>query len=243
MPKQPHLQVDVGDVQRVAFLPGDPGRVDRIADHLGYSVEVAHNREFKVVNGGYEGTPVTVCSTGIGSPSAAIVVEELARAGVETFIRVGTTGALQSHFENGDLIVPTAAAKDEGTTERYESDAYPAVADHGVVSAIRDAAADRDETVHTGAVATDDAFYAETTEYVEDWEAAGLLSVEMEAAALFTLARRRRLRAGAILTVDGNLVADEQKGEGGDELPEETQENIDRAIDVALEAGVSLVRD
>jgi len=241
MAKQPHLLVEPGDLEDVALLPGDPGRVDRIAGHCDSSEVVAENREYKVVNAEYDGTPLTICSTGIGSPSAAIAVEELAAVGVDAVLRVGTTGALQSGIEIGDMVVATGAAKDEGTTGRYESDTYPAVPDYEMLSGLVDAAEANDEDVHVGPVATDDAFYAETDEYVEAWESAGVLAVEMEAAAIFTLARRKGLRSGAICTVDGNLVEGTQKGEtDDDELPEKAKNNVERAIDIALDAATSL---
>ncbi|MBV0925135.1 nucleoside phosphorylase [Halomicroarcula limicola] len=241
MAKQPHLLVESGDVNDVALLPGDPGRVDRIASHCEESETVAENREYKVVNATYEGTDLTICSTGIGSPSAAIAVEELAAVGVETFVRVGTTGALQSEIEIGDMVVATGAAKDEGTSERYEEMTVPAVPTYETLSALVDAAEANGEAVHVGAIATDDAFYAETDAYVEDWEAAGLLAVEMEAAAIFTLARRKGLSAGAICTVDGNLVEGTQKGETDDEeLPEKAKDNVERAIEIALTAATTL---
>jgi len=243
MAQQPHLLVDEGDVEPIALVPGDPGRVDRIAGHCEDAVEVSTNREYKLVNATYGGTPLTVCSTGIGCPSAAIAVEELARVGVETVLRVGTCGALQSGIEIGDMVVATGAAKEEGTTKRYESATYPAAADHGVVSALVAAARDAGEAVHVGPVVSDDAFYAETEEHVADWEAAGLTAVEMEAAALFTLARRRGLRAGAICTVDGNLVEGTQKGEVADgegELPPKARDNVERAIRLSLEAATAL---
>jgi len=246
MAKQPHLLVEEGDVHDLALVPGDPGRVDRIADHCEDIELVAENREYRVVNATYEGQPLTICSTGIGSPSAAIAIEELAAVGVETVLRVGTTGALQSGIEIGDMIVATGAAKDEGTTKRYESATVPAVAEYGVLSGLADTAERIEDgttggTVHVGPLATDDAFYAETDEYVEAWEAAGLLAVEMEAAALFTLARRKGLAAGAICTVDGNLVEGTQKGETeSEELPEKARNNVERAIEIALEAAVKL---
>lgn len=243
MAKQPHIQCEPGDLADLALLPGDPDRVDRIAAGCDGAETVARNREYKLVNATYENRDLTVCSTGIGSPSAAIAVEELAAVGVETFLRVGTTGALQRGIAVGDLIVATGAAKDEGTTRRYESPTIPAVADHEVHSALVDAAgkpgasASADAAVRVGPIATDDAFYAETEEYVEDWEEAGLLSVEMEAAAILTLARRKGLRAGAICTVDGNLVEGTKKGETDEEeLPAKAHEGVGRAIDVALEA-------
>jgi len=241
MAKQPHILCEPGDVTDLALVPGDPGRVDRIAAICDESEFVAENREYRVVNATYGGRELTLCSTGIGCPSAAIAVEELANVGVETFVRVGTTGALQRGIGIGDMVVATGAAKDEGTTERYEEDTYPAVPDYEVLSALVDSAEDNDEDVHVGAIASDDAFYAETDEYVEDWEAAGLLSVEMEAAAIFTLARRKGLRAGAICTVDGNLVEGTQKGETDDEeLPEKAKNNVSRAIDITLSAATRL---
>ena len=237
MGKQPHLLVEAGDLADVALVPGDPGRVDRIAGHCENVTTVAENREYKLVNATYEGHDLTICSTGIGSPSAAIAAEELSAVGVDTLIRVGTTGALQSGIEIGDMVVATGAAKDEGTTKRYEDATVPAVPDYGVLTALADAAEDNDEDVHVGPIATDDAFYAETDAYVDEWEAAGLLAVEMEAAALFTLARRKGMRAGAICTVDGNLVEGTQKGEtDADELPEKAKNNVERAISIALDA-------
>ena len=241
MAKQPHLLVEPGDLHDVALIPGDPGRVDRIASHCEDTETVAQNREYKLVNATYEGRDLTICSTGIGSPSAAIAVEELAAVGVETFIRVGTTGALQSDIEIGDMVVATGAAKDEGTSERYEDVTVPAVPDYDVLSALVDAAEANDEDVHVGPIATDDAFYAETEAYVSDWEDAGLLAVEMEASAVFSLARRKGLAAGAICTVDGNLVEGTQKGETDeDELPEKAKNNVERAIELGLTAAASL---
>src|SRR6056297_2321489 len=171
MAKQPHLLVEPGDLTDIALVPGDPGRVDRIAGLCDDHEVVAQNREYKLVNATYEGRELTICSTGIGSPSAAIAAEELEAVGVETLIRVGTTGALQEGIEIGDMVVANGAAKDEGTSQRYESKAVPAVPDYDVLSSLVDAAEANDEDVHVGPIATDDAFYAETDEYINDWEA------------------------------------------------------------------------
>ncbi|ELY50514.1 nucleoside phosphorylase [Natronococcus jeotgali] len=242
MATQPHLLVEEGDLTDVALIPGDPGRVDRIADHCDEAETVAENREYKIVNATYGDRELTICSTGIGCPSAAIAVEELANVGVETFIRVGTTGALQSDIEIGDMIVATGAAKNEGTSKRYEDAEYPAVPDYDVLSSLVESAEANGEDVHVGPIVSDDAYYAETDDHVADWEDAGLLCVEMEAAAVFTLARRRGLGAGAICTVDGNLVEGTQKGTDteDDELPEKAKNNVGRAIDIALEATTEL---
>jgi len=241
MATQPHLSVESGDCQDIAIIPGDPDRVDRIADQCTNVELLAENREYKLVNAEYKGTPLTICSTGIGCPSAAIAVEELNAVGVETVIRCGTTGALQSGIEIGDMVVATAAAKEEGTTKRYESAVYPAAPDYNVLSALVDAAEANDEDIHIGPIVSDDAFYAESEAYVEDWEAANLLAVEMEAAAVFSLARRKGMQAGAICTVDGNLVEGTQKGADGDEeLPPKAKNNVQRAITITLEAAAEL---
>jgi uridine phosphorylase len=241
MGKQPHLLVEEGDVADLALVPGDPGRVERIAGHCDDVERVAENREYAVVNATYEGRPLTICSTGIGCPSAAIAVEELSRVGVETFVRVGTTGALQPGIEIGDMIVATGAAKFEGTSKRYESVKFPAVPDFDVLRRLVDSAEARGEDVHVGPIASDDAYYSEEGGFVDDCESAGILSVEMEAATLFTLARRKGLRAGAICTVDGNLVEGTQKGaDSEEELPEKARNNVERAIGITLDAVAGL---
>ena len=241
MAKQPHLLIEEGDVHDIAIIPGDPGRVDRIAAQCTNAETIAENREYKLVNATYKGRELTICSTGIGCPSAAIAVEELNAAGVETVIRCGTTGALQAGIEIGDMVVATGAAKEEGTSKRYESATYPAVPDYGVLTALVDAAEANDEDVHVGPIVSDDAFYNESDEYVRDWEAANLLAIEMEAAAVFSIARRKGMRAGAICTVDGNLVEGTQKGADSDEeLPEKAKNNVERAIAITLSAATTL---
>ena len=237
MAKEPHLLVEEGDVHEVALIPGNPDRVDRIADYCDDPELVSENREYRIVNAEYEGCELTICSTGIGCPSAAIAIEELHNVGVETVIRVGTCGGLQTDVEIGDMVVATGAAKEEGTSKRYESATYPAVPDYETLTTLVDAAEARDEEVHVGPIVSDDAFYNESDEFVDDWEAAGLLAIEMEAAAVFSLARRRGMRAGAICTADGNLVAGTQKGADSDEeLPEKAKDNVGRAIALTLDA-------
>jgi uridine phosphorylase len=237
MAKQPHVLLEEGDVNEVALIPGNPDRVDRIADHCDESELVAENREYRTVNATYEGVDLTITSTGIGCPSAAIAIEELHEVGVETVIRVGTCGALQADLAVGDMIVANGAAKEEGTSKRYESVEYPAVPDFETLTTLVDAAEANDETVHVGPIVSDDAYYNESDEFVADWERANLLAIEMEAAAVFSLARRRGMAAGAICTVDGNLVAGTQKGaDSDDELPDAAKNNVGRAIDISLEA-------
>ncbi|MFB6253076.1 MAG: nucleoside phosphorylase [Halobacteriaceae archaeon] len=241
MAKQPHLLVEEGDVHERVLLPGNPDRVDRIAAQCHDVTAISDNREYSLKNAKYNDHEITICSTGIGGPSTAIAIEELAKVGVTTLLRVGTTGALQPEIEIGDMIIATGAAKFEGTTQRYEDIAFPALPSHSVVRALRAKAKSQDETYYVGPLVTDDAFYNETEEFVTEWEDANMLAVEMEAATVFTIARRRNMTAGAICTVDGNLVKGTQKGADSDEeLPPKARNNVKRAISIALETVTTL---
>jgi len=145
-------------------------------------------------------------------------------------------------MEVGDMVVATGAAKEEGTSKRYESVEYPAVPDYDALTEPSAPPPTNDEEIHVGPIVSDDAFYNESDEYVDDWNDANLLAIEMEAATVFALARRRGLRAGAICTVDdGNLVAGNQKGaDSDDELPEKAKDNVERAIRITLNAVTAL---
>ena len=116
-----HLALTRNQSARYAILPGDPGRVERIASLLDAPTFVAQNREFTTWCGTLEGERVLVTSTGIGGPSAAIAVEELAQIGVHTFIRVGTCGGMQTQVQAGELVIPTGAIRAEGTCLLYSS--------------------------------------------------------------------------------------------------------------------------
>ncbi len=228
----------LGDVARYVLLSGDPKRVERIATFFDEARKVADYRGFITYTGKIKGIEISACSTGIGCPSAAIVVEELARIGAQTFIRVGTTGALQPEIEVGDLIIPTAAVRADGASRAYVPPEYPAVADLDVLFSLVQAAKKLGVKAHVGKVVSTDAFYAGQ---VEAWGRANVLSVEMECSIIFTLASLKGLRAGAILAVDGNLAKGIKKGEfePGErtgELDERVQRAIDKEIEVAIEA-------
>ena len=238
---QPHIMCGVGDVAKYVLLPGDPKRAEKIALFFDRARKVAEYRGYVTYSGKVDGTEISTCSTGIGCPSAAIVVEELAKIGVETFIRVGTTGALQPEIKIGDIVIATAAVRADGTTRAYVPVEYPAVADFDVVSALLQAAEKMKRGVHLGIVLTSDAFYGENAEVIKRFSEANILSVEMECSALFTLARLKGLRAGAILAVDGNLIKGIKKGEfePGEktgELDERVQKAIEDEVRIAIEA-------
>jgi|TARA_B110000116_G_scaffold239398_1_gene226803 uridine phosphorylase len=241
MKKQPHLLVGKGEVNEIALLPGDPSRVEFFARLCDDFEIISENREYKIYNAEYEGKNITICSTGIGCPSAAIAIEELYRVGVKKMIRVGTAGAIQRGINIGEFVIATGAAKEEGTTKRYEPETYPAVAHHEIVSALIESSERQGVEFHVGAVVTDDAYYAETQEYIEKWKNAKLLAVEMETSVVLALSRRLGIQAGAILTIDGNLIEGSKKSETEEkEFSSETLDRIGKMGQIALDAGISI---
>lgn len=242
--RQYHIACRPGDIGRYVFLPGDPGRVPLIAGFLEDAEKVAQNREFVTCTGSLDGVPVSVCSTGIGSPSAAIALEELAAIGATTFIRVGRSGGLQPELPVGTLVVATGAVRDEGTSRAYLPLEYPAVADITVVNALLEAAAALGILHRHGIIESKDAFYAEVRpeslplaeELEARWRAyrrAGVLCSEMEAGALFTIAAAKGLRAGCVVQVSDNQFAGQHLG---------PEPSMDDPIRVGIEAVRRLIR-
>jgi uridine phosphorylase len=238
MPKQYHIALEEGQVGRYVLLPGDPGRVPLIAEHFDSAEKMAHNREYLTYTGTVDDIPISATSTGIGCPSAAICVEELARVGAEVFIRVGTAGSLQEGVGLGDVVVTTGSIRDEGTTRQYVPLSYPAVSDLSVTGALVQAAGKLGLTHHTGITHCKDAFYAEFTAdhpMSEDWKRrwtiwrrAGVLATSMESAAIFVLSSIKGLRAGEVLAVVGLAYKDHPVLEG--------KKGIEGAIRTAIEA-------
>lgn len=238
---QPHIMCGIGDVAKYVLLPGDPGRVEKIASFFDEAERVSEYRGFVTYTGEAGGVGISACSTGIGCPSAAIVVEELMRIGAETFIRVGTTGSLQPHLDSGDIVVATAAVRADGTSRTYVPVEYPAVSSFDVTSALLKAAEELKMEVHPGIVLSSDAFYGGNEEALRKFGEAGVLSIEMEASTIFTLASLRGKRAGAIMVVDGNIVRGTGKGEfepgeRSGELDERVQRAIEDEIKIAIKA-------
>jgi Uridine phosphorylase len=225
--EQYHLELTTDDVAESVLLPGDPGRIERIAETWNEHAVVADHREYRTITGTHDGTPISATSTGIGSPSAAIAVEELARVGAQTCIRVGSCGAIQPETDVGDLIITTGAVRQEGTSKEYIRPEYPAVADHAVVSALAAAADQLGYDYHLGLTASTDSFYAGQSRegfdgfrargaeaQIDELRQAGVLNFEMEASALLTLAGIYGLRAGAVCTVFADRTTGEFRTEG-----------------------------
>lgn len=240
----PHLLVSEGDVTRYALLPGDPGRVRVITEFLESPVKLSENREFLVYKGVYKGVGVTVCSTGIGGPSAAIAVEELARCGSRILLRVGTCGALVRGVKPGEIVLPYAAVRLDGASARYVDPRYPAVAHPRVLAALEESLKRAGLGYRLGLVLSDDRFYSGRDELLE-WGARNVVAVEMECSTIFSVASLKGLAGGAVLVVDGNIAEGTGKASvGGASRSSEHDERVRRAIReevrAALEALVLL---
>ena len=241
---QYHVQLRQGDVSDFVILPGDPGRVEFIAEHFDTATLVADNREYKTMTGKYKGRSVSVTSSGIGCPSTAIAVEELANVGAKTFVRLGTSGAMQDHTRVGDKVIATGAVRYEGTSIQYMPIEFPAVASHDMVSALIKSAQTANLIHHIGVVQSKDSFYGQhnpegmpiAAELLQKWDAwvkGGVLCSEMEAATLFVVGSFRRLRTGAVLLVAGDQAKQESLSK--DEYKASMTESINMILESSLE--------
>ena len=213
--RQYHIQVKPGEVGRYCILPGDPKRCEKIAKYFEGPVRIADSREFVTYTGTLNGEKVSVASTGIGGPSASIAMEELVNCGVDTFVRIGTCGGMQTDVLSGDTVIATGAVRMEGTSREYAPIEYPAVADLDVVNALVQSAKNMKVPYHTGVVECKDSFYGqhspdrmpvgyELKEKWEAWKKLGCLASEMESAALFIVAAARHVRCGSCFLVMAN---------------------------------------
>lgn len=225
--RQYHLEVTAEDVADSVLLPGNPDRIGTITDRWDDATTVATHREYRTATGSYDGTPISATSTGIGGPSAAIALEELARVGCETFIRVGSCGAIQPEIDVGDLVITSGAVRQEGTSEEYVKQAYPAAADHELISALVAAAERLGYDYHVGVTMSADSFYAGqgrpgfdgyeapgSDDLLDSLRNANVKNIEMEAATILTLASIYDLRAGAVCAVYANRQTGEFRTEG-----------------------------
>jgi len=234
-----HIQLDDGEAGAYALLPGDPGRCETIAARLDDPHHLRSNREFTSFSGTLDGVVVSVVSTGIGGPSTAICVEELVSIGVRTLIRVGTCGAMQYDIRSGEVIVVQGAMRDDGASYRYLPAGFPALADHEVVNALRDAAGTAAQPHRVGVVFSTDSFYGQrdmermpvAAELRQRWDASvrsGCLAAEMECASLLSVAAARGVRAGAALAVI------DRSGPDAEPMPDPGHLPLDAVIDVAI---------
>ena len=244
--KQYHTGVGPEDIGKYVILPGDPKRCAKIAEHFDGARLVADVREYTTYTGTLEGVSVSVTSTGIGGPSAAIAIDELSKCGAHTFIRVGTCGGMQVGVQGGDIVIATGAVRMEGTSREFAPIEYPAVADIDCVNALVSAAERLKVTSHTGVVQCKDSFFGQhepeimpvSYELESKWQAwlrMGCLASEMESAALFIAGMFLRVRVGSCFLV----VANQEREKKG--MTNRQAHDTEAAISVAVEALRSLI--
>ena len=246
--RQFHIKCAPGDVGRYCILPGDPGRCEKIAAYFDDPVKVQSNREYTTYSGKLLGEKVSVCSTGIGGPSAVIAMEELAAIGADTFIRVGTCGGIALQVKSDDVVIATGAVRHEGASREYAPIEFPAVSDYHVQEALVASAKALGKPWHAGVVQCKDSFYGQHDpeqmpvgdELLKKWDAwmkLGCKASEMESAALFIVASARGVRAGSDFLVMGN----QERVKRG--MENHITHDTEGAIQVAIEALRILIRE
>lgn len=239
--RQFHIHCVEGDVGRYVFLPGDPGRCEAIASCFDDPIHIGMNREYNIYTGTLLGQKVSVCSTGIGGPSAAIAMEELHNIGADTFIRIGTCGGIAMDVLPGDVIVATGAVRFEHTSLEYAPIEFPAVPDFGITAALKTASEALGLRTHVGVVQCKDSFYGqhspemspvsyELLQKWESWKRLGVKASEMESAALFVVAAALGVRCGSCF----HAVWNQEREKAGLEMP--MTEDTTAAVRVGIEA-------
>ncbi|MBB6624740.1 uridine phosphorylase [Clostridium gasigenes] len=245
--KQYHINVAKGEVGKYVIMPGDPKRCEKIAKYLDNAKLVADSREYVTYTGYLDGEMVSVTSTGIGGPSAAIALEELVRCGADTFIRVGTCGGMDLDVKGGDMVVATGAIRMEGTTKEYVPIEFPAVANLDVINSLVLASKTLNKVYHAGIVQSKDSFYGQHSpetkpvsyELMNKWEAwfrCGCLASEMEGAALFIVGSYLKVRVGAVFLA----IANQEREKAG--LENIQVHDTESAITVAVEGIRNLIK-
>ncbi len=238
-----HLKIKSGSVGKYCILTGDPARCESIAAQLDSPCHVAYNREYNIWNGYIDGTLVTVCSTGIGGPSSAIAVEELAACGTNTFIRVGTCGGISTDVRAGDIVIASGAVRQDGTSHEYAPPEFPAVSDTDVLFALCEAAKESGCSYHKGVVQSKDSFYGQhspdrmPTSYAlnekwQAWKRLGVLASEMESSTIFTVGASLGIRSGALFMCIWN----QERYAAGLDTDEDEYTDTLPAIKIAVEA-------
>ena len=236
-----HIRCNPEDVGRYCFLPGDPGRCEAIASYFDNPVHIGMNREYNIYTGWLLGQKVSVCSTGIGGPSAAIAMEELHNIGVDTFIRVGTCGGIAMDVLPGDIVVATGAVRFEHTSREYAPLEFPAVPDFRIAAALESSGVSLGYRTHMGVVQCKDSFYGqhspenspvswELQQKWKAWKRLGVKASEMESAALFVVASALGVRCGSCF----HVVWNQEREKAGLEMP--MTEDTSGAIRVGIEA-------
>jgi uridine phosphorylase len=237
-----HIGIAKGEIPEAVLLPGDPGRALKISEkYFDDPEEIAKNREYWSYKGYYDGTPVAVCSTGIGCPSAAIAMEELINVGCKTFIRVGTAGAIGPTLQAGDIVIFSGSVREDGTSKQYIPVQFPAIATPSLVLKLIEAARSRNVRYEVGIGHSKDAFYSEHPDYMADPDAAekkwaafkktNVIATEMESSVLFIIGQLREVEVATACVIIGEHVDKQAKIVG--------KPPLDNLIRIALDALVA----
>lgn len=235
---QIHLRAEDGDYAPLVLLPGDPNRARRISERFdaGSARQVNDHRGLLGFTGTHRGTPVSVQTTGMGTPSLSIVVEELLRLGARRLIRVGTCGGIAPGLKTGELVIATAACPVDGATRTYlHGESYAPAADFRLTHALVHAAEKLGIAAHIGLVASVDVFYNPDPDYAQRWRDRGVLAFEMESSALFFLAATSGVQAASALVVS-DVLSETETIEATYVSPEQLAAAVDRMTDLVLAA-------
>jgi uridine phosphorylase len=240
---QYHIQCKKGDIAPIAIVPGDQGRVKRIIKFLENPTKIAENRGLITYKGTYEGIPVSVTSTGMGGPAAGIVYEELINLGAKILIRIGSMAAIQPEINRGDISIPMACVRDDGLTQYYVPQNYPAIADPILYNNLIKEGEKSNIQIHTGINWTHSAFYSRSKDYFLQWTKKGVKTLEMEASALFVIGMLRGVSTAMIGTIYENRFNQTEKNDMDlsvknidDQLIEK---GVNASIEIALKAAIS----
>ena len=236
----PILGIDSDALPDKVLVVGDPGRVEKVGEHLTGSEWLGRNREYHSLIGCFGGTSIAVVSHGVGSAGAGVCFEELCRAGVKRIVRVGSAGGLQPSILAGSVVIARAAVREDGLSPKLVPPSYPAVATEELVIALRDAAASVSAKVHEGIVLTSDLFYPGEAlgSDLSLWQRAGVTAVEMEIATLFVVCGLHGVETAAVVAVDGNPL--EQDG-GSMNTYDPNQANVKKGVQSSIELGLAAV--
>lgn len=195
---QYHIQCRPGDVAPIVIVPGDQGRLSAIVGKLDNAKKIAENRGLITYSGTYSSYPVSVTSTGMGGPSASIVYEELINIGAKVLIRIGSVAGLQEDVEEGDIVIPYASVRDDGASQYYVPENFPAVATPEVYFELISAAARHGINFKSGINWSHSCFYNRDPEYFQRWSRCRVISMDMEASSLFVVSSLRGVKAGFV---------------------------------------------
>ncbi|WP_156300397.1 nucleoside phosphorylase [Streptobacillus canis] len=237
----PGIRLKKGDIEERVLVCGDPFRAKMLAERLDNMKCLAQGREYWTYYGEYKGVPINISSHGVGASGAMLSFISLIKGGAKVLLRLGTCGSLNSNIKAGDIVIATAAAKEEGVSNIYVPVSFPAVADLDVTNKLIEISKKTGIKVHNGIIVTQGAFYGGLLETNTELQAkAGAIALEMEVAALYTAASMYGVKSGSILAVDGNALAVLNSAEDNDPDPELLKNTVEKCAEIALDALINI---